>query len=97
LSIIRKFIIGFLLFGSLVFNVINYFASGIEFGVKMCELEMMWVNYLGLSFDVLKRLNGFYVLILLFAGDRFRLLVKKGIQKCFTRTVQNSPEANVIE
>jgi hypothetical protein len=85
LSIIKKLIIGFMLFGSLILNYVNYFASGIEFGVKMCNLDMMWVNYLGLVFDNLKRLNGLYILILLFVGDKFRLLVEKRVQNCFKR------------
>jgi hypothetical protein len=61
LSIVRKSIIGFLLFGSLMFNIFSYFTSGIEFGVKMCNLGMMTsLANLAYTFEVLKRLNGVY-------------------------------------
>jgi hypothetical protein len=87
LSIVRKSIVGFLLFGSLSFNIFGYFSSGFEFGVKMCELDMeMFVANLSVTFDVLKRLNGLYIMVFHLTQARFRGLLKKKFGNCCQRT-----------
>jgi hypothetical protein len=87
LSIVRKTIVGFLLFGSLIFNVLGYFTSGIEFGVKMCELDMeMQVANLSATFEVLKRLNGLYILVFHLTQARFRGLIKSKFGNCCQKT-----------
>jgi hypothetical protein len=87
LSIVRKTIVGFLLFGSLIFNVFGYLSSGVDSGVKMCELDMeMFVENLSATFEVLKRLNGLYILIFHFTQARFRGLIKERFGNCCQRT-----------
>jgi hypothetical protein len=85
-SIVRKTIIGFLLVGSLAFNIFSYFTSGFDLGVKICDLDLITeVENLSATFEVLKRLNGVYILIFHFAQTRFRLLVKKKFGNCCNR------------
>ncbi len=88
LSIVRKSIVGFLLFGSLIFNIFGYFTSGFEFGVKMCELDMnvMPVANLSATFEVLKRLNGVYIMIFHLTRLRLRELIKKKFGSCCRKT-----------
>jgi hypothetical protein len=75
------------LFGSLVFNIFGYFTSGVEFGVKMCELDMMmFVANLPETFEILKRLNGVYILIFHLTQARFRGLIKKKFENCCKKT-----------
>jgi hypothetical protein len=75
------------LFGSLVFNIFGYFTSGVEFGVKMCELDMeMFVANLPETFEILKRLNGAYILIFHLTQARFRGLIKKKFENCCKKT-----------
>jgi hypothetical protein len=56
-------VIGGLLFAPLICNILNYIASGIDAGVKMCNLNMMWINYVGLIFDIIKRFKGMIIFI----------------------------------
>jgi hypothetical protein len=94
-SIIRKIIIGFLLLGSLVFNIFSYSTSGFDLGIKMCDLGLMTeVENLSEIFEVLKRLNGLYILIFHFAQKKIRLLVRKKFVSCFQRVVPKKPESD---
>jgi hypothetical protein len=91
----RRFCIGFLLLGSLVFNIFSYFTSEFDYGLEMCELGLLdQIGILSENFEVLKRLNGVYVLILHFAQQRFRFLVKKKFGNCCKRSVPREPENN---
>jgi hypothetical protein len=85
------------LFGSLVFNIFGYFTSGVEFGVKMCELDMsvMSVENLSASFEILKRLNGVYILVFHFTQTRFRGLIKKRFGNCCKRTPPKKQQSAV--
>jgi hypothetical protein len=75
------------LFGSLIFNIFGYFTSGVEFGVKMCELDMeMFVANLSATFEVLKRLNGVYIMIFHLTRSRLRTLLKNKFGSCCRKT-----------
>jgi hypothetical protein len=54
---------------------------------------------LSVTFEVLKRLNGVYILIFHFAQQRFRFLVRKKFGNCCQRAVPTEPEndENVAE
>jgi hypothetical protein len=84
-----------LLLGSLVFNIFSYSTSGFDYGVKMCDLGLMTeVENLSESFEVLKRLNGLYILIFHFAQQRFRFLVKKKFFICCQRAAPKKSESD---
>jgi hypothetical protein len=98
LPIVRKTIVGFLLFGSLIFNVFGFFTSGVEFGVKMCELNMvMFVVNLSEIFEVLKRLNGVYILVFHLTQVGFRTLLKKKFGSCCKKTPPNVTQHCAVE
>ncbi len=87
LSIVRKTILGFLLFGSLIFNIFTYFTTDYNFGVKLCEKDLvMFVENLLFTFEILKRLNGVYILIFHFTQARFKGLLKKKFENCCKKT-----------
>jgi hypothetical protein len=84
------------LFGSLIFNIFGYFSSGFEFGVKMCELDMeMFVENSSKAFEVLKRLNGVYIMIFHLTQARFRGLIKKRFGNCCKRTPPKKQQPTV--
>jgi hypothetical protein len=61
--------------------------------MKMCELGLMTkIENLSENFEILKRLNGVYILIFHFAQQRFRAQIKKKFGSFCQRAVPKKPD-----
>jgi hypothetical protein len=70
---------GFMIFGSLVCNYIIYFTNGYDKAFKLCKIDpslFHTVAYFQPMFEILKRLNGVYLLIFVVTGQQFRKIFK---------------------
>lgn len=81
---IRKIILGIMIFGSLIFNYLIFFTSGYEMGIMLCKLNPNYLYFISLQehFELLKRLNGVYLLIFIATGEQFRKAIKKSRWNC---------------
>jgi hypothetical protein len=68
-----------MIFGSLVCNYIIYFTNGSDKAHKLCKVDpnlFHTVAYFQPMFEILKRLNGVYLLIFVITGQQFRIVFK---------------------
>jgi hypothetical protein len=62
----------------------------------MCELDMvMFVANLPKTFEILKRLNGVYILVFHLTQARFRGLLKKNFEICCKKTAPKKQQVAV--
>lgn len=95
INVIRCLIPIFLIFGSLLTNVVVLVASKYDKQNTICSSRFYWFENVNLVFEYLKRLHGFYLFFYVFAKkENYRLVLKLFSQNPTTTVVT---EAGVTE
>lgn len=95
INVIRCLIPIFLIFGSLLTNVVVLVASKYDKQNSICSSRFYWFENFNLVFEYLKRLHGFYLFFFIFAKrENYRLVLKRFSQNATTTVVT---EVGMIE
>jgi hypothetical protein len=77
----RMGILTIMILGSLIFNIIIYSSNVFGKTLLLCRWKFTWMENLNPVFEILKRLNGLYILIFIFTGKEYLRVIRNRAKK----------------